>query len=102
MSELLGWPLETLTYKRVKVIQNRPQLSDVSEQLRADLRAANTKDRLVYGRVAQIAAKMGTMVDSFEEKVERFKAKQARIDQHCTGETHNFFIGHDCYNMTKP
>jgi len=47
LAGVLNWPLEMLTYKKLKVITNRPRLEDFPAPFLADLRAACDDDRLV-------------------------------------------------------
>lgn len=103
IAELLGWPLQWLTYKKLKVITDRPQVADFSQALRSDLHNVLTADRVIYGRAVQTASRQQAEIDGFPAKLAAYASLQRRVDQTCQYVKHSAkkLRGSDCYDIVK-
>mmetsp|Transcript_49153 Transcript_49153/g.139277 ORF Transcript_49153/g.139277 Transcript_49153/m.139277 type:complete len:262 (+) Transcript_49153:852-1637(+) len=101
LSIRLGWPLDWVTYKRLKTVLDRPKVSDHSEVVLNNFKANMADDITVYAYGVQLAQAQIAAIPNMLALRQQFEMLQAKVDQSCEFKAHSdHFVGKDCYKMT--
>jgi len=96
----LNWPLEWLTYKRLKTILGRPKVEDHSPQVLDAFRIILQDDIKVYEAARDLAHERKAATPHFQDFRRRFDELQLKVDQSCRFENHASGLqGLDCYHV---